>query len=88
MPGVLQLEAMAQVAGILLLKTGDSSNKVAYFMSANNVKWRKPVRPGDQLLIEVELGKARARLAKATACCKVGGEVVSEAEVMFTIVDK
>jgi len=88
MPGVLQLEAIAQVAGILLLKQGDSANKVAYFMSANNVKWRKPVRPGDQLIIEVELGKTRARLAKASAVCKVGGEVVSEADVMFTIVDK
>jgi UDP-3-O-[3-hydroxymyristoyl] N-acetylglucosamine deacetylase/3-hydroxyacyl-[acyl-carrier-protein] dehydratase len=88
MPGVLQLEAMAQVAGILLLKQGDSARQVAYFMSANDVKWRKPVRPGDQLIIEVVLGKARGRIAKATACCKVGGEVVSEAEVMFAIVDK
>lgn len=88
MPGVLQLEAMAQVAGILLLKQGDSQSQVAYFMSANDVKWRKPVRPGDQLIIEVVLGKARGRIAKASACCKVGGEIVSEAEVMFAIVDK
>ena len=87
MPGVLQLEAMAQVAGVLMLKGGESAGKVAYFMSANNVKWRKPVRPGDQLIIEIEMGKSRGKIAKAKGVCKVGGEVVSEAEVMFSIVD-
>ena len=88
MPGVLQLEAMAQVAGVLMLKGGESAGKVAYFMSANNVKWRKPVRPGDQLIIEIEMGKSRGKIAKAKGVCKVGGEVVSEAEVMFSIVER
>jgi UDP-3-O-[3-hydroxymyristoyl] N-acetylglucosamine deacetylase/3-hydroxyacyl-[acyl-carrier-protein] dehydratase len=88
MPGVLQLEAMAQVAGILMLRQGQNEGKVAYFMSANNVKWRKPVRPGDQLIIEVEMGRARGKVAKASGVCKVGNEIVSEAEVMFSIVDK
>ena len=88
MPGVLQLEAMAQVAGILMLRQGQNEGKVAYFMSADNVKWRKPVRPGDQLIIEVEMGKARSRIARASGVCKVGNEIVSEAEVMFSIVDK
>jgi UDP-3-O-[3-hydroxymyristoyl] N-acetylglucosamine deacetylase/3-hydroxyacyl-[acyl-carrier-protein] dehydratase len=88
MPGVLQLEAMAQVAGILMLRSGENAGKVAYFMSANNVKWRKPVRPGDQLIIEIEMGRARSRIAKAKGTCKVAGEVVSEAEVMFSVVDK
>jgi UDP-3-O-[3-hydroxymyristoyl] N-acetylglucosamine deacetylase/3-hydroxyacyl-[acyl-carrier-protein] dehydratase len=87
MPGVLQLEAMAQVAGVLMLRSGENAGKVAYFMSANNVKWRKPVRPGDQLIIEIEMGRARARIAKAKGVCKVAGEVVSEADVMFSIVD-
>jgi UDP-3-O-[3-hydroxymyristoyl] N-acetylglucosamine deacetylase/3-hydroxyacyl-[acyl-carrier-protein] dehydratase len=87
MPGVLQLEAMAQVAGVLMLKGGENAGKVAYFMSANNVKWRKPVRPGDQLIIEIEMGKSRGKIAKAKGVCKVAGEVVSEAEVMFSIVD-
>jgi UDP-3-O-[3-hydroxymyristoyl] N-acetylglucosamine deacetylase / 3-hydroxyacyl-[acyl-carrier-protein] dehydratase len=87
MPGVLQLEAMAQVAGVLMLKGGENAGKVAYFMSANNVKWRKPVRPGDQLIIEIEMGKSRGKIAKAKGVCKVGGDVVSEAEVMFSIVD-
>jgi UDP-3-O-[3-hydroxymyristoyl] N-acetylglucosamine deacetylase/3-hydroxyacyl-[acyl-carrier-protein] dehydratase len=87
MPGVLQLEAMAQVAGLLMLRSGENAGKVAYFMSANNVKWRKPVRPGDQLIIEIEMGRARAKIAKAKGVCKVAGEIVSEAEVMFSIVD-
>jgi UDP-3-O-[3-hydroxymyristoyl] N-acetylglucosamine deacetylase/3-hydroxyacyl-[acyl-carrier-protein] dehydratase len=86
MPGVLQLEAIAQVAGILMLRSGENAGKVAYFMSANNVKWRKPVRPGDQLIIEVEMGRARAKIAKAKGVCKVAGEIVSEADVMFSIV--
>lgn len=88
MPGVLQLEAMAQVAGILMLRAGENAGKVAYFMSANNVKWRKPVRPGDQLVIEIEMGKSRGKIAKANGVCKVAGEVVSEAEVMFAIMDR
>jgi len=88
MPGVLQLEAMAQVAGVLMMRPGENEGKVAYFMSANNVKWRKPVRPGDQLIIEVTMGKMRGKIGKAQGVCKVGDEVVSEAEVMFTIVDK
>ena len=50
MPGVLQLEAMAQVAGILFLSKAEMANQVAYFMSAENVKWRKPVVPGDVLV--------------------------------------
>jgi UDP-3-O-[3-hydroxymyristoyl] N-acetylglucosamine deacetylase/3-hydroxyacyl-[acyl-carrier-protein] dehydratase len=87
MPGVLQVEAIAQVAGVLMLRSGDNAGKVAYFMSANNVKFRKPVRPGDQLIIEVEMSKARSRIGKAKGTCKVGDEVVSEAEVMFSIVE-
>jgi UDP-3-O-[3-hydroxymyristoyl] N-acetylglucosamine deacetylase/3-hydroxyacyl-[acyl-carrier-protein] dehydratase len=87
MPGVLQLEAIAQVAGVLMLGAAENAGKVAYFMSANNVKWRKPVRPGDQLIIEVEMGKARGKIGKAKGICKVAGEIVSEAEVMFSIVD-
>ena len=87
MPGVLQLEAMAQVAGVLMLRSGDNAGKVAYFMSANNVKWRRPVRPGDQLIIEVEMGRSRGKIAKAKGVCKVAGEIVSEAEVMFSVVE-
>jgi len=87
MPGVLQLEAMAQAAGILMLKQAENSGKIAYFMSAESVKWRKPVRPGDRLLIEVELTKWRGKIGKAKGTCLVEGEVVSEAEVAFMLIE-
>jgi UDP-3-O-[3-hydroxymyristoyl] N-acetylglucosamine deacetylase / 3-hydroxyacyl-[acyl-carrier-protein] dehydratase len=87
MPGVLQLEAMAQVAGIVMLKNAENAGKIAYFMSAEDVKWRKPVLPGDVLVIEVELTKMRGKIGKAKGVCKVQGEVVSQAEVTFMITE-
>jgi UDP-3-O-[3-hydroxymyristoyl] N-acetylglucosamine deacetylase/3-hydroxyacyl-[acyl-carrier-protein] dehydratase len=87
MPGVLQLEAIAQVAGIKLLKSANISNQIAYFMAAEDVKWRKPVVPGDTLIIEVELTKVRGKIGKANGVCKVAGEVVSEAQVTFMLRD-
>jgi UDP-3-O-[3-hydroxymyristoyl] N-acetylglucosamine deacetylase/3-hydroxyacyl-[acyl-carrier-protein] dehydratase len=87
MPGVLQLEAMAQVAGVLLLKIIEAASQVAYFMSAEDVKWRKPVFPGDVLIIEVELVRQRGKIGKAKGVCKVGGEIVSEAEITFMLRD-
>ena len=87
MPGVLQLEAMAQVAGIVMLKSAENAGKIAYFMSAEDVKWRKPVLPGDVLVIEVELTKMRGKIGKAKGACKVRGEVVSEAAVTFMMMD-
>ncbi len=87
MPGVLQLEAIAQAAGILTLKQAENLGKLAYFISAENVKWRKPVKPGDTLVIEVELTKARGKIGKAKGVCSVNGEPVSEAEVTFMLVD-
>ena len=87
MPGVLQLEAMAQVAGILLLKRIEAANQIAYFMAAEEVKWRKLVVPGDVLIIEIELTKARGKIGKAKGICKVDGEIVSEAEVTFMLRD-
>ena len=85
MPGVLQLEAMAQVAGLLLLKRIDRANQIAYFLSAEEVKWRKPVVPGDVLIIEVEMTKIRGKIGKAKGICKVSGEIVSEAQVTFML---
>jgi UDP-3-O-[3-hydroxymyristoyl] N-acetylglucosamine deacetylase / 3-hydroxyacyl-[acyl-carrier-protein] dehydratase len=87
MPGVLQLEAVAQAAGILMLKQVENAGKLAYFMSAENVKWRKPVRPGETLVIDVELTKSRGKIGKAKGVCTVDGETVSEAEVTFMLVD-
>ncbi len=85
MPGVLQLEAIAQVAGVVLLKQVEVADQVAYFMSAENVKWRRPVFPGDVLIVEVEMTKIRGRIGKAKGVCKVGAEIVSEAEVTFMV---
>lgn len=87
MPGVLQLEAMAQVGGLLMLKHNDGTRKLAYFMAADEVKWRKPVLPGDTLIIEVELMKSRGKICRAKGVCKVGDDLVSEAEVTFMIRD-
>jgi UDP-3-O-[3-hydroxymyristoyl] N-acetylglucosamine deacetylase/3-hydroxyacyl-[acyl-carrier-protein] dehydratase len=89
MPGVMQVEAMAQVASILLYKLAKTSSRVGYFMSADDVKFRKPVFPGDTIFIHAELTKARGnRLAKAKCYCVVNDAVVSEGELMFTFLDK
>ncbi|HCJ11774.1 MAG: UDP-3-O-[3-hydroxymyristoyl] N-acetylglucosamine deacetylase [Verrucomicrobia bacterium GWF2_51_19] len=88
MPGVLQIEAMAQAAGILMLKRTSSHNKITLFMSCDKVKFRQAVRPGDQLDIHVKLTKIRAnKIANAEAVCRVGDKEVSSAELMFTILD-
>lgn len=87
MPGVLQIEAMAQAAGILLLRRASIDGKTALFMSCDKVKWRKPVRPGDQLSIKVKLTKVRGTVACAEGECSVGGQVVSSADLMFAVVD-
>jgi UDP-3-O-[3-hydroxymyristoyl] N-acetylglucosamine deacetylase/3-hydroxyacyl-[acyl-carrier-protein] dehydratase len=87
MPGVLQLEAIAQVAGILMLRQAENFGKLAYFMAAENVKWRKPVKPGDTLVINVEMTKARSKIGKAKGVCTVDGEVVSEADVTFVLIE-
>lgn len=86
MPGVLQLEAIAQAAGILMLRRAENAGQIAYFLSAEAVKWRKPVLPGDTMLIEVEMMKMRGKIGRAKGVCRVRGETVSEAEVTFMLV--
>jgi UDP-3-O-[3-hydroxymyristoyl] N-acetylglucosamine deacetylase/3-hydroxyacyl-[acyl-carrier-protein] dehydratase len=89
MPGVMQIEAMAQVASILLFKLAKTTSRIGYFMSADGVKFRKPVFPGDTIFIHAELTKSRGeRLAKAKCHCVVNDAVVSEGELMFTFLDK
>jgi UDP-3-O-[3-hydroxymyristoyl] N-acetylglucosamine deacetylase / 3-hydroxyacyl-[acyl-carrier-protein] dehydratase len=89
MPGVLQVEAMAQVASILMMKLTKSAARVGYFVSADDVKFRRPVFPGDTLFIHAELTRARGgKLAKAKCHCTVNDAVVSEGELMFTFLDK
>src|SRR3954463_3955282 len=90
MPGVLQVEAMAQVASILMLKlTKSGSGRLGYFVSADAVKFRKPVIPGDTLVISAELTKTRGKqLAKLKCSCAVNDSVVSECELMLRLLDQ
>jgi UDP-3-O-[3-hydroxymyristoyl] N-acetylglucosamine deacetylase/3-hydroxyacyl-[acyl-carrier-protein] dehydratase len=89
MPGVLQVEAMAQASGLIMLRRAkaDEAPKVVFFMSADKVKFRKAVVPGDVLEIRAKLTKVRGRIAQAECECFVNGESVSSAELLFTIAD-
>jgi UDP-3-O-[3-hydroxymyristoyl] N-acetylglucosamine deacetylase/3-hydroxyacyl-[acyl-carrier-protein] dehydratase len=89
MPGVLIIEAMAQVGGMLLMgAVPEPEKKVVYFTSLNNVKWRRPVKPGDQLRFELELLQVRGMMCKMQGVTKVDGEVVAEAEMGAMVRDK
>jgi UDP-3-O-[3-hydroxymyristoyl] N-acetylglucosamine deacetylase/3-hydroxyacyl-[acyl-carrier-protein] dehydratase len=88
MPGVLQIEAMAQAAGVLMLRKISSEGKTALFMSCDKVKFRRAVRPGDQLVINVKMTKSRGnKIGVAEGECLVNGQVTSSAELMFAVVD-
>ncbi|HEX8717176.1 MAG TPA: UDP-3-O-acyl-N-acetylglucosamine deacetylase [Gemmatimonadaceae bacterium] len=89
MPGVLIVEAMAQVGGMLLLgSVEDPENKVVYFMSLDNVKWRKPVKPGDQMRFELEVVQIRGRVCRMRGVTRVDGDVVCEADMAAMVVDR
>lgn len=88
MPGVLVVEAMAQVGGVMMLSAKDNQGKLAFFMAANNIKWRKPVLPGDQLILEVEVVKLKSKTGRVRGRAKVGDKLVAEADLMFALVDK
>ncbi len=83
MPGVLQLEAMAQVGGILLNKLGDREGKISYFLGIDKAKFRKIIRPGDQMRIEVEIQKIRGGFCRVSGTVHVDGELASHAEMTF-----
>ncbi len=87
MPGVLMVEAMAQVGGIIMLNKRENLGKLAYFMSVDRVKFRKPVVPGDVLVIEAELGKMKLRTGQVIARVLVEGKVVCEGELMFALAE-
>lgn len=89
MPGVLIVEAMAQVGGVLLMGTvDDPGSKVVYFMSMDNVKFRRPVRPGDQLRIEVDIVQLRSAVCRIRGVAKVDDVVVCEADMAATVRDR
>ncbi|HEX7122678.1 MAG TPA: UDP-3-O-acyl-N-acetylglucosamine deacetylase [Gemmatimonadaceae bacterium] len=89
MPGVLIIEAMAQVGGMLLMGTvEDPETKVVYFTSLDNVKWRKPVRPGDQLRFELEVTQIRGAACRMKGVARVDGQLVAEAEMAAMLRDR
>jgi len=89
MPGVLIIEAMAQVGGVLLMGAADdAANKAVYFMSIDNVKFRRPVVPGDQIRFELEMLQFRGTAARMRGVALVDGEVAAEAEMLAGLVDR
>lgn len=89
MPGVLIIEAMAQVGGMLLMGSlEEAEQKVVYFMSLDNVRFRKPVRPGDQLRFELDVIQIRGAVCKMRGVAKVDGELVAEAEMAAMVRDR
>jgi len=91
MPGVLMLEAMAQVAGVMIYRDmpdEEKCRKLIYFTGIDNAKFRRPVVPGDQLRIEMELLNRRSTFGKMAGRATVDGKVAAEATVMFAIADR
>ncbi len=89
MPGVLILEAMAQTGGILLLHTQtDPASKLVYFTGIDKVRFRRPVRPGDQLRFEMRMLKFRQSICKMSGQAFVDGQLVCEAELSAAVVDR
>lgn len=89
MPGVLIVEAMAQVAGVLVLRElADRASRVVLLASIENAKFRKPVIPGDQLRIEMRMMKRKSTIAKMSGRATVNGAVVAEADMMCKLADR
>lgn len=89
MPGVLIIEAMAQTAGVLVLKSiPDRENKLVLLVAVENARFRRPVVPGDSLRMEMKITKRKASVAKMAGVATVDGLVVAEAEVMCKLADK
>ena len=89
MPGVLIIECMAQVAGVMIYRDlPDKDRKLVYFTSIENARFRRPVLPGDQLRIEMQLLNRRANFGKMNGQATVDGKLVAEAIVMFAVADR
>lgn len=88
MPGVLIIEAMAQVAGVLAFRSGGSEGRTVYFMSIEKAKFRKPVVPGDQLRLEISILQHRGNVWKFSGSAVVGEKIAAEAEFTAMVTDK
>ena len=87
LPGVLIVEALAQVGGVLMLSRSENKGKMAYFVSINNARFRKTVVPGDQLRLEIEVLKVKSKIGIVKGVAKVGDEEVCDSEFMFALVE-
>ncbi|HTY45119.1 MAG TPA: bifunctional UDP-3-O-[3-hydroxymyristoyl] N-acetylglucosamine deacetylase/3-hydroxyacyl-ACP dehydratase [Patescibacteria group bacterium] len=88
MPGVLIVEAMAQVGGVMMLAPQENQGKLAFFMAIDNVKFRKTVVPGDQLVLDITAGKIKSKTGQVHGKAMVDGKIVAEADLMFVLVEE
>ncbi len=88
MPGVLIVEALAQVGAVAMLKKEENQGRLAFFAGIDNCRFKKQVRPGDQLRLEVEIVRARGSIGKGKGIATVDGELVCETDIMFALGDK
>jgi 3-hydroxyacyl-[acyl-carrier-protein] dehydratase len=88
MPGVLVVEALAQVGGVAMLQMPENQGRLAFFAGIDNCRIRRQVRPGDQLRLEVEITRFRGKIGKGKGVATVDGEIAVEAEIMFALGDK
>lgn len=88
MPGVLIVEAMAQVGGVAVLSSPEYANKLALFAGIDKVRFKRQVKPGDTLRIEVELAQIRRGIGMGAGSATVDGELACRGEIMFALVDK
>ena len=87
MPGVLIIESMAQAAGLVMLSEEKHQGRIPYFTCIDNARFRKPVVPGDQIIIEVDVIRIKGSVGRVKAVAKVDNQIVTEAELMFIIGD-
>ncbi|HHY75027.1 MAG TPA: 3-hydroxyacyl-ACP dehydratase FabZ [Bacillus bacterium] len=88
MPGVLIVEALAQVGAVAMLKLPDNQGRLAFFAGIDNCRFKRQVIPGDQLRLEVEITRAKGKIGKGKATATVDGELVCETEIMFALGEK
>ncbi|MGD6816579.1 3-hydroxyacyl-ACP dehydratase FabZ [Metabacillus sp. 113a] len=88
MPGVLIVEALAQVGAVAMLIKEENRGRLAFFAGIDSCRFKKQVVPGDQLRLEVEITRARGKIGKGKAVATVDGEVACEAEITFALGDK
>jgi 3-hydroxyacyl-[acyl-carrier-protein] dehydratase len=88
MPGVLIVEALAQVGAVAMLKKEENRGRLAFFAGIDNCRFKRQVKPGDQLRLEVEIIRLRGPIGKGKAIASVDGEVACEAEITFALGDK